>query len=47
MKSKILELEEHLDYLLTHNKNYTQTQWYELLEISDIVASMKDLTTDE
>lgn len=36
-KTDYLELCEHIDFLLTHNKNYTKKQWYALIEADEIL----------
>ena len=41
-QTRIKTIEKELDYLLTHNKNYTQKQYYSLLEISEQLEKLKE-----
>ena len=34
-------LQSHVEYLLTHNKNYTREQWRRILDIAAIVNNME------
>lgn len=36
-KTDFTDLCKYLEYLMTHNKNYTQKQWYALLAIEEIL----------
>lgn len=37
----LLLLQSHVEYLLTHNKNYTREQWRRILDIAAIVNNME------
>ena len=34
-------LQNYIEYLLTHNKNYTKEQWRRILDIAAIVNNME------
>ena len=36
----IKTIKKHLDYLLSHNKNYTKSQYFSLLEISEQIEKL-------
>lgn len=38
---KIKELKEKLEWLSTHNKNYTKQQYYEILECLEIIEKLE------
>lgn len=40
-KTDFNELCEHIDFLLTHNKNYNKKQWYALIEADEILKTYK------
>ena len=40
-KTDFKELCEHIDFLLTHNKNYNKKQWYALIEADEILKAYK------
>lgn len=41
-KTDFNELCEHIDFLLTHNKNYNKKQWFALIETEEILKLYKN-----
>lgn len=39
--SKAEQIKDILQYLATHNKNYTQTQYYKILELQELLEGKK------
>ena len=35
-------MQDTIYYLFTHNKNYTQTQYYKIWNLKDIIDNMED-----
>lgn len=41
-KTDFLELCNHIEYLLYHNKNYTKKQWYSVITADEILKTYKN-----
>ena len=41
MNAIIYQIKDALEYLLTHNKNYTQVQYFKLLDIDDYIRLLE------
>lgn len=37
----LILLQNHVEYLSTHNKNYTREQWRRILDIASIINNME------
>ena len=48
-KELIKSIENRLEFLLSHNKNYTKTQYYELYSVKEEFEQLKKIieTTEE
>lgn len=42
MKELLNQLKTHLEWLSTHNKNYTKQQYYIILECLELIKEMED-----
>ena len=42
MKELLNQLKTHLEWLSTHNKNYTKQQYYTILECLELIEELED-----
>lgn len=38
----LLDAQENIDFLFTHNKNYTKAQWYAIMKLKEIIDSIEE-----
>ncbi len=42
MKELLNQLKKHLEFLSTHNKNYTKKQYYIILECLELIEELEE-----